>query len=299
MVASIEDNLVSHRSKVMDVGPLFVALADPTRRRVFELVAQHEGASITEIAAELPVTRGAVSQHLRVLVDSNLLVVEVQGRRRVHRIRPEGLEALSAYAVVQRSAGRADDPLAAQLSKWEAEAPHIDHGVLALLMYLAQIGQDIVASSEEVAAEVGLTFSDVAVLGALRRLGPPYESTPSRLAETFWITLPGMTRRLSRLENRGLLRRRDDPDDGRSTFLRLTPTGLDLLRDLVANHQPPEYYALLGLEPDERVHLARTLRRLVSDVDAHQGRSRPRYLVRAQKASEDNRRHEGSHGTVG
>jgi len=69
------------------------ALGDPTRRRVFARVAQG-ACSVTEIAHDLPVSRPAVSQHLRVLLDARLVDVRQQGRERLYRPRPDGLEQL-------------------------------------------------------------------------------------------------------------------------------------------------------------------------------------------------------------
>jgi DNA-binding transcriptional ArsR family regulator len=72
------------------------ALAHPTRRAVFERL-RHGPVPVGEIAAELPVTRPAVSQHLRVLKDAGLVTEQRQGTRRLYRVRPEGLAELRAY----------------------------------------------------------------------------------------------------------------------------------------------------------------------------------------------------------
>ncbi len=72
------------------------ALADPTRRAVFEQLRSGPRA-VGEIAAGLPVTRPAVSQHLRVLESAGLVSAEAAGTRRLYRIEPKGLEALRAY----------------------------------------------------------------------------------------------------------------------------------------------------------------------------------------------------------
>ncbi|MDJ0356288.1 metalloregulator ArsR/SmtB family transcription factor [Paenarthrobacter sp. PH39-S1] len=72
---------------------LWQALADPTRRRIFARVALGP-ASVTEIARDLPVSRPAVSQHLRVLFDAQLVDVRSQGRTRVYRPRADGLALL-------------------------------------------------------------------------------------------------------------------------------------------------------------------------------------------------------------
>jgi DNA-binding transcriptional ArsR family regulator len=69
------------------------ALADPTRRRVFARVAGGP-CSVTEIARDLPVSRPAVSQHLRVLLDARLVKVQRQGRMRVYEMRAGGLDQM-------------------------------------------------------------------------------------------------------------------------------------------------------------------------------------------------------------
>ena len=75
---------------------LFPALADPTRRQVFERL-RAGGLSVGQIAQGLPVSRPAVSQHLRVLKEAGLVVDEPQGARRVYHIDPQGLGALRAW----------------------------------------------------------------------------------------------------------------------------------------------------------------------------------------------------------
>lgn len=74
----------------------FAALADPTRRAVFERLAQGPK-SVGEIAAGLPVSRPAVSQHLKVLKEADLVSDEAQGARRVYQIDPQGLGQLRAW----------------------------------------------------------------------------------------------------------------------------------------------------------------------------------------------------------
>jgi DNA-binding transcriptional ArsR family regulator len=71
-------------------------LGDPTRRAIFELLARHPCA-VGELADQLPVSRPAVSQHLRVLKDGGLVVSRPEGTRRVYRLNPDGVSALRAY----------------------------------------------------------------------------------------------------------------------------------------------------------------------------------------------------------
>jgi DNA-binding transcriptional ArsR family regulator len=73
----------------------WIALGDPTRKAIFELLADRPRA-VGELAGELPVSRPAVSQHLRVLKDAGLVVDHPDGTRRIYRINLDGLAALRA-----------------------------------------------------------------------------------------------------------------------------------------------------------------------------------------------------------
>ena len=72
------------------------ALADPTRRAVFERL-RHGPASVGEVAATLPVSRPAVSQHLKVLKGAGLVIDRPDGTRRVYYIDPDGLGELRRW----------------------------------------------------------------------------------------------------------------------------------------------------------------------------------------------------------
>src|SRR5215468_5804861 len=74
----------------------FAALADPTRRAVFERVAARP-AAVGEIAHGLPVSRPAVSQHLKVLKEAGLVTETAHGTRRIYRIDPRGLAAMREW----------------------------------------------------------------------------------------------------------------------------------------------------------------------------------------------------------
>ena len=72
------------------------ALGDPTRRAIFERLAA-QPRSVGELAGELPVSRPAVSQHLKVLKDAGLVLDRPAGTRRIYQLDPDGLGALRAY----------------------------------------------------------------------------------------------------------------------------------------------------------------------------------------------------------
>ncbi|MGH3716949.1 MAG: ArsR/SmtB family transcription factor [Micromonosporaceae bacterium] len=92
-------------------------LGDPTRRAIFELLARRPR-SVGELAGVLPVSRPAVSQHLKVLKDGGLVVDRAEGTRRVYRLNPDGVAALrswldliwdNALTSFQKAAEAADD----------------------------------------------------------------------------------------------------------------------------------------------------------------------------------------------
>jgi DNA-binding transcriptional ArsR family regulator len=71
----------------------FAALADPTRREIFERVAKRP-AAVGVLAQGLPVSRPAVSQHLRVLKEAGLVAETTEGTRHIYRLDPRGIAAM-------------------------------------------------------------------------------------------------------------------------------------------------------------------------------------------------------------
>lgn len=82
--------MVTYQTRALD------ALGDPTRRAVFELLASGPLA-VSELAQRLPVSRPAVSQHLKVLKEARLVAVRPLGTRRLYEVDPRGVAAVRAY----------------------------------------------------------------------------------------------------------------------------------------------------------------------------------------------------------
>jgi DNA-binding transcriptional ArsR family regulator len=76
-------------------APGWTALGDPTRRAIFERLAEGPR-PVGALARELPVSRPAVSQHLKVLKDARLVVDQPAGNRRIYRLDPDGVGAMRA-----------------------------------------------------------------------------------------------------------------------------------------------------------------------------------------------------------
>jgi DNA-binding transcriptional ArsR family regulator len=77
-------------------GDPFEALGDPNRRAIVELLGSG-GRSVRELADALPISRPAVSRHLRLLKEAGLVVEQAEGTRRIYGLQVQGVEAVEAY----------------------------------------------------------------------------------------------------------------------------------------------------------------------------------------------------------
>ena len=99
----------------------FAALADPTRRRIVELLGSGEQAA-GALGESFRISAPAVSQHLKVLRDSGLVRVRIEGQRRIYSLDPDGFAAMEAWFVKMRGFWSARlDALERELKKEEKE----------------------------------------------------------------------------------------------------------------------------------------------------------------------------------
>jgi len=77
---------------------MFAALADPTRRKIIELLADGGQLPAAEIAAHFPVSAPAISQHLKVLQEAGLVLVERRAQQRIYRLNPQAMVELEDWA---------------------------------------------------------------------------------------------------------------------------------------------------------------------------------------------------------
>ena len=78
-------------------GDPFDALGDPHRRAIVEMLRTGEDRSVQELADALPISRPAVSRHLRLLREAGLVTARAEGTRRLYRLHDEGMEAVREY----------------------------------------------------------------------------------------------------------------------------------------------------------------------------------------------------------
>lgn len=153
------------------------------------------------------------------------------------------------------------------LAQWKRERPDLDVsplGVLGRLFRTAQLA-DAQLAAGIVAHELQPGWFDL--LAALRRSGAPYELNPTQLMRATMLSSGGMTKRLDRLADAGLVERRPDPSDRRGTLVGLTSKGKTAVDEAVVTHLANEERLLQSLSPSQRRALDDVLRVLLADLE--------------------------------
>jgi DNA-binding MarR family transcriptional regulator len=136
---------------------------------------------------------------------------------------------------------------------------------------ISRIAARIAQREDEVFARYGLTRGDVGVLSALRISPPPHTLSPTQLFRGLMLSSAGMTKRLDRLEQRGLIKRNPDPNDRRGVTIHLTESGRRLVARAVAENTKNEATLLTGLSGKDRRALADLLRAVLSTAEPAAG----------------------------
>jgi DNA-binding MarR family transcriptional regulator len=161
-----------------------------------------------------------------------------------------------------------EDEVDRLVAGWRRALPDVDVSPLEVLSRVSRLARHLDRQRTTVLARHDLEIWTFDVLAALRRSNPPHQLSPGQLMAQTLVASGTMTNRIDHLEQRGLVRRRPDPDDARSLRVQLTVAGRrrvdDALKDLVAREN-----AILGtLDSGERTGLADLLRRVVAPFDA-------------------------------
>lgn len=118
------------------------------------------------------------------------------------------------------------------VSAWRVELPELPTLHLELVKRVGRLSALISDSVQESLTRFGVTYAEFDVLATLRRSGPPYRLKPGELARQAVLTTGGISNILQRLTAAGLVEREPDPDDRRSSWVRLTGKGSDLVGEL-------------------------------------------------------------------
>jgi DNA-binding MarR family transcriptional regulator len=160
--------------------------------------------------------------------------------------------------------GAERDEVDGLVDAWRRERPDLDPGPMEVLSRISRLAQHLDRQRAGAFSAHGLDSWEFDVLAALRRSGPPYRLTPGQLVRETGVTSGTMTNRVDRLAARRLVSREEHPADGRGVLVRLTDDGRQAVDATLADLLAAERTMLDGLAEEDRAHLVRTLRGLLS-----------------------------------
>lgn len=128
------------------------------------------------------------------------------------------------------------DRVARIMAEWSRERPDLDLAPQRVIGRLHRLANHLTDDLVAVYRTFGLAEGEFDVLATLRRAGEPFERTPSELAASTMVTTGAMTKRLDRLESRGLVSRRQSDVDGRGRVIALTARGRELIDEAFTAH---------------------------------------------------------------
>jgi DNA-binding MarR family transcriptional regulator len=162
-----------------------------------------------------------------------------------------------------------EDVVDRMVGQWAAVRPDLELGPMATIGRLGRLQGKLTRAVEGVLADHGLQLGDFDVLATLRRAGEPYTATPTALARAVMLSPAGMTSRVDRLVRLGLVARRSDPDDRRSSFVVLTDEGRRRIDAAVTDHVENEARLVGVLDTTERRQLDGLLRKLLGQFETN------------------------------
>ncbi|MTH79248.1 MarR family winged helix-turn-helix transcriptional regulator [Paracoccus aestuariivivens] len=154
------------------------------------------------------------------------------------------------------------DPIDHRRAQWARELPDLDTGPMDILGRINRLASIMAPEIEATFREFGLERGEFDVIATLRRAGPPYRLSPTKLYSALMITSGGLTHRLARLAQAGLIQRVPDPEDGRGLLVQLTERGRQLAETAFREDMRREALLLHVLAPQDRTDLQNLLRRL-------------------------------------
>lgn len=158
------------------------------------------------------------------------------------------------------------DHVSSRIEQWHRELPDVDTAGMAILGRMRWITLQARPEIEAVFARHDLDTGEFDVLSTLLRAGPPYRLRPTELFRSLMISSGGLTARLDRLTNRGLIARAEASSDKRSLPVELTAQGRALVEAAFREDMLVERKLISGLSENERGQLAKLLESLALAV---------------------------------
>ncbi|PNG20675.1 MarR family winged helix-turn-helix transcriptional regulator [Streptomyces cahuitamycinicus] len=163
------------------------------------------------------------------------------------------------------------DAVTAIVEQWKRERPDLDAAPMLVLGRLLRLTDALDQRLRPPFQAAGLGGGDFDVLAALRRSGKPYTLSAGELSRTVLVTTGAISKRVDRLQARGLVSRSVAESDSRGRLITLTAEGVELTDELIAVHLDNQRRLLSGLSTDEQTQLADLLERLASTLAESDG----------------------------
>jgi DNA-binding MarR family transcriptional regulator len=157
---------------------------------------------------------------------------------------------------------RRSDEVDLLIDAWAGQLPDIDFSPLDVMSRLRRISLRLNSIRATAFKSAGLAIWEFDVLAALRRAGDPFRLSPAQLVRVTMVTSGTLSNRLDLLEERRLVERRRNPDDGRGVLVHMTDEGRELVDRAMIALVELEETQLGALERAERDQLIELLRRL-------------------------------------
>ncbi|MFE0762464.1 MarR family winged helix-turn-helix transcriptional regulator [Streptomyces smyrnaeus] len=159
------------------------------------------------------------------------------------------------------------DEIDRMLGQWSWAPYDLPLEAMAISKRIQRMARNLEGLAAHSMARFGLEPGEFDVLATVLRSGPPFEVTPTWLSRSLLISAAGLTKRLTRMEGRGLLSRRMDPADRRSLLVALTDEGYALAEKAVAAHAAATAELMDVLPAEKRNQLAGLLRELLLSTE--------------------------------
>ncbi|KOG41336.1 MarR family winged helix-turn-helix transcriptional regulator [Streptomyces decoyicus] len=160
------------------------------------------------------------------------------------------------------------DSIATIVEQWKRERPDLDATPMLVIGRLFRLTDALDQRLRPPFGAADLGSGDFDVLAALRRSGAPHALSAGELSRTVLVTTGAITKRVDRLEARGLVSRSVAETDSRGRLITLTAGGVKLTDELIGVHLDNQRRLLAGLSGEEQTQLAGLLERFASTLDA-------------------------------
>jgi DNA-binding MarR family transcriptional regulator len=180
-----------------------------------------------------------------------------------------GIRKVAAPSRRKRAAGNgaAHDSIDLLVDEWRRERPDLDPSPVAVLGRLHRISARLQRRIETWLDPLGLTWESFSLILTLRRSGAPFALRPTDLYRESLLTSGAITNRIDRVERQGLVRRRQDPNDGRVMVVELTAAGRRLADKAAAIHFRALAETFNGLSRQDTAQLNASLARLMAVLE--------------------------------